>query len=305
MRKIKTLLTIIPLMGLLIGNTFAQGKITLVTEIPVGQVISLSITTVQGVPPTITGATGTFINEQFSNFTVQDPTITIEGELVRLGCGGNKITSITLEGTDKLVLLGCNKNQIKTLDISEAPKLEQISCSSNMIEKLDFSTAPNIYRIYCYSNKIKGENMTNLVNSLPVNTTPLEYELFIVDKSNPAEENVATIADVNIAKAKNWVVYNYNGGYYTGYTGEESSSIESVEGAKMKLYPSVASDKVTLEVPNSMLPSKVTIVSMEGRDVYSAKITSEQTVIPLSNLAEGTYLVKVGTSVRKLIKKGI
>lgn len=304
MRKIKILLTIIPIMGLLIGNAFAQGKITLVTEIPVGQTISLSITTEQGIAPTIAGATGNFINEQFSNFTVEDPTITIEGNLIRLGCGGNKITSITLSNTDKLVLLGCNKNKIKTLDISEAPKLEQISCSGNLLQELDFSVTPKINKIYCYGNKIKGENMTNLVNSIPLNTNPIDYEFFVVDKTNPAEENLATPADVKIAKDKNWVVYDYNGGNYTNYEGEESSSIESAESFKMRLYPSVTSDMVTVEVPDYMLPSKITIVSMDGREVYSAKIITEQTIISLSNnLAEGTYLVKVGDSVRKLIKK--
>lgn len=304
MRKIKILLTIIPIMGLLIGNAFAQGKITLVTEIPVGQTISLLISTEQGSAPTITGASGSYVNGQFSDYTVEDETIKIEGNVTILGCGDSQITSLTLNNTNKLKVLGCKKNKIESLNLAEAPKLEQISCSGNLLQELDFSVTPKINKIYCYGNKIKGENMTNLVNSIPLNTNPIDYEFFVVDKTNPAEENLATPADVKIAKDKNWVVYDYNGGYYMDYAGEESSSIESAESFKMRLYPSVTSDMVTVEVPDYMLPSKITIVSMDGREVYSAKIITEQTIISLSNnLAEGTYLVKVGDSVRKLIKK--
>ncbi len=305
MRKIKILLTIIPLMGILIGNTFAQSKITFVTEKPVGQTISLLISTEQGTAPIITGATGSFIQGQFSNYTVENQTITIEGNVTILGCGSNGITSITLSNTNKLKVLGCSKNKIESLNFAEAPILEQLSCSGNLLQELDFNATPNIHRIYCYSNKIKGAEMTNLVNSIPTNTSAIDYELFIVDKTNPAEENVATTTDVNIAKEKNWAVYDYNGGNYTNYDGEESSSIESVEGSIMKLYPSVASDMVTVEVPSNILPSKLTIVSMDGRDVYSVKITSEQTIIPLSNFADGAYLVKIGNCVRKIIKDAI
>lgn len=305
MKKFKFLLTIILLIGILSIKTFSQSMITLVTEIPLGQKISLLISTEQGTAPTITGASGSYVNGQFSDYTVEDETIKIEGNVTILGCGDSQITSLTLSNTNKLKVLGCKRNKIESLNLAETPKLEQISCSGNLLQELDFSATPNISKIYCYSNKIKGENMTNLVNSIPLNTNPIDYEFFVVDKTNPAEENLATPADVKIAKDKNWVVYDYNGGDYTNYDGEESSGIESADGTVMNLYPSVVSDMLTVEVPNNMVSSKITIVSIDGREVYSAKITSEQTIIPLSNFADGTYLVKVGNCVKKIIKEGI
>jgi hypothetical protein len=65
-------------------------------------------------------------------------------------------------------------------------------------------------------NAIKGENMTNLVNSLP-NRTGKTAGKFVVYASNDSrEENVITKADVAIAKGKNWNVIDLNNTEYEG-----------------------------------------------------------------------------------------
>jgi hypothetical protein len=65
-------------------------------------------------------------------------------------------------------------------------------------------------------NAIKGENMTNLVNSLP-NRTGKTAGKFVVYASNDSrEKNEITKEDVAIAKAKNWNVIDWNNAEYEG-----------------------------------------------------------------------------------------
>ena len=143
--------------------------------------------------------------------------------------------------------------------------------------------------------------MTDLVNSIPQNNTGLMYELFIVNKTNTAEQNIATKNDVDILKNKNWTVYDYNGGNPVLYNGENTSSIEHTQSA-IALYSNIATDRVTLRVPSNMISSVINIITLDGRIVYTSTVTAEETVISLSDIAKGIYWVRVGNKTEKLIK---
>ena len=135
--------------------------------------------------------------------------------------------------------------------------------------------------------------MTALVNSLPGGTAS---ELFLVDKTLANEENVATKADVQVARNKGWNVFNYQGGSYTVYDGEGETGIEFIN-------QSAGSDFATLTVPHKMLGSTYAIYSLNGAKLAGGVISSDFTRLPLNNVPVGAYLLKVGNKVEKLIKK--
>lgn len=301
MRSFKVLVMLL-IIGALVGKIYAQGTITIVTEKVVGQTITLLISTEQCTAPVVKGATtNIFKNGDFTDYTLTEQTVTFTGDITIFGCGAEQITSVGLSKTDKLKVLGCNKNKISSLTLTEAPNLEQLSCSANQLEILDLSKMQKLKKIYLHSNKIRGSNMTDLVNSVPQNNTGLMYELFIVNKTNTAEQNLATKNDVDILKNKNWTVYDYNGGNPVLYNGENTSGIEHTQSA-IALYPNIATDRVTLRVPSDMISSVINIITLDGRIAYTSTVTAEETVISLSDIAKGIYWVRVGNKTEKLIK---
>jgi hypothetical protein len=65
-------------------------------------------------------------------------------------------------------------------------------------------------------NAIKGENMTNLVKSLPDRTGKTAGKIIVYASNDSREKNVITKADVAIAKAKNWNVLDWDNKEYEG-----------------------------------------------------------------------------------------
>lgn len=82
--------------------------------------------------------------------------------------------------------------------------------SNNRITALE-TTSNSLTHLFCHNNNIKGANMTALMNSLFDRKDVSGGTLVIVDTTLPSEQNVALKADVNIAIAKNWTVYDYKG----------------------------------------------------------------------------------------------
>ena len=81
---------------------------------------------------------------------------------------------------------------------------------------MDFNNSPDLQLLYCYRNAIKGENMTNLVKSLPDRTGKTAGKIIVYAKSDSKEQNVITKGDVAIAKAKNWIVLDWYNNEYEG-----------------------------------------------------------------------------------------
>ena len=117
------------------------------------------------------------------------------------------------------------------------------------------------------------------------------------------EENVATKADVQIARNKGWNVFNYQKGSYVIYDGEEQTGIELINQRAIEVNQNAGSDFATLTVPHKMLGSTYAIYNLNGAKLAGGIITSDFTRLPLNNVPLGAYLLKVGNKVEKLIKK--
>ena len=105
------------------------------------------------------------------------------------------------------------KNQ--TVTIKQA-SIAYILFTLDQITSVDLNNSPDLKKLYCYWNAIKGENMTNLVNSLPNRTGKTAGKFMVYATGSSREENVITKADVAIAKAKNWNVIDWDNNEYEG-----------------------------------------------------------------------------------------
>ena len=77
------------------------------------------------------------------------------------------------------------------------------------------------------------------------------------------------------------------------------SSVESVPAQQLRLYPNPARDYVLLEgIPAG---ATVAIYSLEGQLIYQAEAASDTLRISLTQLQEGTYILRVGDETRRLI----
>ena len=248
----------------------------------------------------IDGLKGQFKNDEWNLVTLTKQNVKIEGKIKLLGIDGNQITSVKMKDMEDLISLGLKNNKLTEIDLSGAPALKRVSVGKNKLEALNLSNNTFLFQVYAYGNKIKGEKMTALVNSLPGGTAS---ELFLVDKTLENEENVATKADVQIARNKGWNVFNYQKGSYVIYDGEGETGIEFINQRVIEVNQNAGSDFATLTVPHKMLGSTYAIYNLNGAKLAGGIITSDFTRLPLNNVPLGAYLLKVGNKVEKLIKK--
>ncbi len=103
----------------------------------------------------------------------------------------------------------------QTVTIKQA-SIAYFLCTEDQITSVDLTNCPDLKSLYCYRNAIKGENMTNLVKSLPDRTGKTAGKFVVYAKSDSKEKNEITKADVAIAKAKNWNVLDWYNNEYEG-----------------------------------------------------------------------------------------
>ena len=72
----------------------------------------------------------------------------------------------------------------------------------------------------------------------------------------------------------------------------------------MKLYPNPATDKLTVELSGvNMDAATLKIYGITGVAVHISELTQLKTVVDLSNLDQGIYLISVETGDHTLLKR--
>jgi len=154
-----------------------------------------------------------------------------------LDCGDNHLTSLDVSKNTALSSFRCHDNRLTSLDVMKNTALSLLYCEGNYLTSLDVSKNTNLGYVWCYSNQIKGEAMNKLVSSLP---TVNEREIIIINTKDENEENVCTKAQVAVAKAKGWTVYDYGIGKYPYPEYEGSEDAE----------PAVSAEAIDLGLPS-------------------------------------------------------
>lgn len=145
-------------------------------------------------------------------------------ELYATSNGTDAIHSFNFSSCVNLRVISAPRNGLTTEEtasmlnsIPNPEKLTSLLIWSNDIRSLDLSRFSGLKTIDCFRNAISGEGATTLVNSLPTREVGEGAVINIIDKSpvpSPfrIEENVITVDNINVVKAKNWGAYNQNSG---------------------------------------------------------------------------------------------
>ena len=139
-----------------------------------------------------------------SNNLLPELDVTSNPGLEILSCSGNQLSALDVTQNALIEQLFCDNNQLASIDVRNHDKMIIFNCYNNQLTTLDVSGCTAMFQLYCYNNKIKGDAMTELVNSLE--TPPNGGYMVIIDLDSETEENEMTDMQAAAAKAKGWSV---------------------------------------------------------------------------------------------------
>ena len=220
------------------GPLIGDGIITMTTAKAVGEKVLLEINANGNA--TIEGVSESLQSDGRSHYyTLTDQTITIRGNVTRLVCDGteasgskvvnpNKLINLDVSGCKSLRELICSNNLLKQLNVTQSGSLTSLDCSNNQLTSLDLLACRELHYLDCYLNQIADERMTQLVKSLP-DRQGKDPGVFVVVSDAQDEGNHCLVADVAIAKARNWKTKKVELSTYNkvDYEGEDNSTPET------------------------------------------------------------------------------
>ena len=144
------------LLGTLLASSslLAEGVITMTTSKAVGEKIGLTIkangnVTIEGIKE-VPRTGGSWVD-----YTLTSQTIAIRGDVTRLYCNSNQLTSLDLSGCTALTSLSCEENYLTSLDLSGcSTALTELDCSNNQLTSLDVSGCTSLTQLNCSWNQL-------------------------------------------------------------------------------------------------------------------------------------------------------
>ncbi len=109
-----------------------------------------------------------------------------------------------------------------------------------------------------------------------------------------------------IATGKNWHVRYWQGGgdeipATTGTYVCPTAGIAEVTSVLLSVYPNPATDILTVETEAT--GAVITLTDLTGRTLLTATATAGKTTLNIAHLSAGTYMVRVGNRVGKVVKR--
>ncbi|TPG43823.1 T9SS type A sorting domain-containing protein [Flavobacterium pectinovorum] len=149
------------------------------------------------------------------------------------------------------------------------------------------------------------DNITDIVgvkdaeDSSPVShkaksvSTSDNYMFAIGTNNNSNSSSSSTIVKLNLGKS--------SGSLSVRPTPEKLAS-------NVQVFPVPVQEKVSLSFTNSIVPNKIAVYSVNGKELYSAKVQSTDNLeVDMSGFASGIYFIKLssdsGTITKKIVKK--
>lgn len=250
-------------------------------------------------------------------------------KLYLLSCGSNKLKTLDLRNNTALKVLRYeNNDDLEPIDLSNLVNLYQLYCGTKKLTELDVTHMPAIYEldcseasltkllipkenilhlVSCYSNKLDEQTIRGLVDRLcdryKVNTEEFEAgSLYAINTSNSEEGNFVSVYAADVARSKGWDTYDWQDGENKGknpYAGKPGA-VELLQTEAAALYPTVASEAITLSIPNKE-GARVQIYALDGTLVLSTVATSSKTTIDVSSLSEGVYFLHVANRIERFV----
>lgn len=172
--------------------------------------------------------------------------------------------------------------------------------SSTGIVEADFSHAsPLLQHISICHSMIKGEAMTEMLQSLPDRSATTPGTIALIDTSRPdLEGNVCTAEQVKLAAQRGWTVTDQQGNAYT----DIDTPAEAMQ-SDWTIYPMPVRDQLT--VVGLPAASHVTLYTLQGERLLQAVTpASGQLQLSLAHLPSGTYILTTVLGSRRVVVVG-
>ncbi|GAB6976157.1 hypothetical protein JCM15124A_10640 [Prevotella falsenii] len=180
----------------------------------------------------------------------------------------NQIQEIDLSKNTLIESIYAKKNKLTTLNLKELAKLRMLSCEYNTLSGITLNGNLQLEAVYCFCNKIKGKEMEALCNMLPMREDNKKGEFYVIDTTNPTEENLCTKKDVEAASNKNWQVYDYKNKENNGknlYEGKETpTGLNQIETGRGVDVWFTDNGKLQVYTPQNLQGKGITVYDVNG-----------------------------------------
>lgn len=169
--------------------------------------------------------------------------------------------------------------------------ISQISISDNH---------PNLSFLWLYGTNMGPCALDELYYDLPKRNTDVDARIFVKDGTTTIPGY--STSNTSIANKKNWRTVDTINDTMTGDGTGCLSGIDDIQASDVvKLYPSPATDRITVELPQGSDVKEITILDLSGREMIRTTTTDSKTTIDINELSSGIYLIKAGTIIRRLV----
>ncbi len=220
--------------------------------------------------------------------------ISHNANLIELSCGWNNIQTLDVSQNKKLMALYCQGINMSSLNVSNNPLLKVLEFSYNSLSQVDVSNNPDLMIVRLYENDFTTNTLDLFYCSLPdrIGETKAGVVYVLKDRDD-ADYQMATLANSNNAKNKNWEVQF--GDSKTDLPQSTSdyvctTAIDNISDNRILLYPSPVNDVLNINIDEEHF--LVEIYNMSGKKVISVK---NQKQINVADLPYGLYSVRIVT----------
>ncbi|WP_370476817.1 T9SS type A sorting domain-containing protein [Tamlana flava] len=237
--------------------------------------------------------------------------------LTQLNCDDNLFTDLILDQNTALVGLVCYGNPLTSLDLSHNINLEELYFFNNILTDIDLSYNVALRTVYCAGSSFTsldlGQNpaLTYVDCSYSQNITTLNVKNG--NNNSLVFFNARSCNSLGCIQVDDETLANNDGAPYSTWIKNDTTvysedcaalSIDENDlGQFINLYPNPVINHLTIDSKKPL--KKVEIYSILGTKVKNIK--SNYTSIPMFELSEGIYIIRLESSTgifnKKILKK--
>ncbi|CAL2079098.1 exported hypothetical protein [Tenacibaculum sp. 190524A02b] len=221
------------------------------------------------------------------------------------------ITDLTgIEDFAALIQLEVRNNNLKTVDISKNTTIKRVSFEGNKLTEVNFSTLTELQYVNLKKNELSTIDLSNntKLQDVFVSNNP---HLMSVNLKNGNNEEIAVFQSRNTPKLTCVQVSNVEWSTKVWVDKDEAItysencalSVNDLElNNEINLYPNPVINK--MYITNLSVNAKsIHVYNLLGELVFKTSVNQGKNKVNLESLTSGIYLVKVGSYVKRIVKK--
>ena len=290
-----------------------DGVITMTTMIPVGEKIQIVALNVDHSSSKIEG-----VRIEGMDMIVEQPTITISGDIATLTVKNGRLTQIDVTGAPHLTTLYLPYSELTELNLSQSALLESVILAHNKLQTIQWTAMPNLTalflsdneltsvdvtgmpkltKLHIFKNQIGANAMEQIVNALPQRNPEDKADLMAIDTKDTKEGNRFEDRFFSITTPKNWTVYDYAGGANEG----DGVVYTSIEQQLLTGALRLTVDGAILQITAASAHQIVRLYDLAGGLLYSGRCSADGScTLSLADYPAGGYIVTVGDHAERI-----